>query len=175
MRTNLTIALACAALVASAGAAAQSKDAKGGLSGQDRKYFQEIAQANLAEVQAGKLAQKKASSDDIKKFAQHMVEDHGKMIEEQRAMAKAKNVSLPKEAKKEDQSALKKLEKASGAEFDRAYIEQMVKDHEKALQLVQDAAKNAKDPELKQAAAKAAPEIKQHLDMAKQVANKKSG
>ena len=60
-------------------------------------------------------------------------------------MAKAKGVSLPKQPKKEHQSALKKLEKASGAEFDRAYMDQMVKDHEKTLQLLQETAKNAKE------------------------------
>jgi putative membrane protein len=188
MRTKLTLTLAlatCAALVASPGLLAQMKDKKdasaqteqkkkGGLAGQDRKYFQEIAQANLAEIETGKLAQSKASSDEVKKFAQHMVDDHGKMLQEQQTMAKSKGVSLPKQPKKEHRSALKKLEAASGEKFDRAYMEQMVKDHEKTLKLVQDAAKNAKDPELKQAAQKAAPEVQKHLDMAKQIASKKS-
>jgi putative membrane protein len=101
-------------------ASAKTEQKKGGLAGQDRKYFQEIAQANLAEVQAGRLAQKKASSDEVKKFAQYMVEDHGKMLEEQRSLAQSKGASLPKQPKKEHQSALKKLEGASGGEFDRA-------------------------------------------------------
>jgi uncharacterized protein (DUF305 family) len=87
----------------------------------------------------------------------------------------SKSVSLPKQPKKEQQSALKKLEGASGSEFDRAYMQQMVEDHEKALKLVQDTAKNAKDAELKQAAEKAAPEVQKHFDMAKQIAGKKSG
>ena len=186
MRTKLTLVFAaCAALAAAQGASAQSserKDAsprseqkKGGLASEDRRLFQDLFQANLAEVDAGKLAQKKASSDDVKKFAQHMVEDHGKMLEEQRAMAKSKRVSLPRAAKKDQQSALKKLEGASGERFDRAYMEQMVKDHEKALKLAQDAAGNAKDAELKQAAEKAAPEVQKHLDMAKEIAAKHSG
>jgi len=186
MRTKLTLVLAaCAALVAAQGASAQSSDRKdaasrsaqkkGGLAGEDRKLFQELAQANLAEVDAGKLAQKKASSDDVKKFAQHMVEDHGKMLEEQRAMAKSKGVSFPRAPKKDQQSALKKLEGASGEKFDRAYMEQMVKDHEKALKLAQDAAGKAKDAELKQAAEKATPEVQKHLDMAKEIAAKHLG
>jgi putative membrane protein len=185
VRTKLTFALvACAALAASPSLFAQSKDTqdasaktepkKKGLAGQDRKYFQEMAQANLAEIETGKLAQNKASSDDVKKYAQHMVEDHGTMLQEQQAMAKAKGVSLPKQPKKEHQSALKKLQGVSGEQFDRAYMEQMVKDHEKTLKLVQDAAKSAKDPQLKQAAEKAVPEVQKHLDMAKQIADKKS-
>jgi len=186
MRTTLTLALAvCAALVASSGALAQSEDTKGpstgaehkknSLSREDRKHFREIAQANMAEVQAGKLAQQKASSDDVKKFAEHMVEDHGKMLDKQETMAQAKGVSLPKGPGRAERAALKKLEAASGAEFDRTYVQQMVQGHEKALKLVQDTAKSAKDPELKQAAENAAPEVQQHLDMAKQLAGKKSG
>jgi putative membrane protein len=184
MRTKLTIALLIsAALTASPSLLAQSKDTKdasakteqkkGGLTGKDRKYFQDIAQANMAEVETGKLAQSKASSEEVKKYASHMIEDHGQMLEEQQAMAKAKGMQLPKQPKKEHQSALKKLEGMSGQEFDRAYMEQMVKDHDKTLKLVRETAKNAKDPELKQAAEKAAPDVEKHLAMAKQIAGDK--
>lgn len=187
MRTKLTLALAaCAVVVASSGVLAQSKDtkdpstraeqkqgSKSSFAREDRRHFRQIAQANMAEVQAGKLAQSKASSDEVKKFAQHMVEDHGKMLEEQETMAQAKGVSLPKEPGKAEKSALKKLQSSSGEQFDRSYMEQMVKDHEKALKLVRDTAKGAKDPELKQAAEKAAPEVEKHLEMAKEIAAKK--
>ena len=179
MRTKLTLALVtCAALLASPTLVAQTQDSKdasaktaqkkGGLAGQDRKYFQEMAQANMAEVQTGKLAQQKASSDDVKKFAEHMVQDHGKLLQEQQSMAKAKGVSMPKQPKKEHQAALKKLQGSSGGEFDRMYMEQMVKDHERTLKMLQQAAKNAKDPQLKQAAEKAAPDVQKHVEMAKQ-------
>lgn len=189
MRTKLTLALAASAvLAASSGVLAQSKDtkdsspraeqsktSKGSLAREDRKHFREIAQANMTEVEAGKLAQNKASSDEVKKFAQHMVDDHSKMLKEQETMAQAKGVSLPKEPGKSEKSALKKLQSASGAQFDRSYMQQMVKDHEKALKLVQNTAKSAKDPELKQAAEQAAPEIQKHLDEAKEIAGKQSG
>jgi putative membrane protein len=186
MRTTLTLALAASAvLAASSGALAQSQDTKepstrsepkkSSLDRADRRHFREIAQANMAEVEAGKLAQGKASSDEVKKFAQHMVEDHSRMLEEQETMAQSKAVSLPKAPAKAEKSALKKLQSESGAQFDRSYMQQMVKGHEKALKLVQDTANSAKDPQLKQAAEKAAPEVQQHLDMAKQIAAKQSG
>ena len=186
MRTKLTLALAaCAALCASSGVLAQSSDTKSpsttksehkksSLDRADRRHFRDIAQANMAEVQAGKVAQAKASSDEVKKFAQHMVDDHSKMLKEQETMAQSKGVALPKEASKAEKSALKKLQSASGAQFDKSYMQQMVKDHEKALKLVQDTAKSAKDPELKQAAEQAAPEIQKHLDEAKEIAGKTS-
>jgi putative membrane protein len=67
----------------------------------------------------------------MKKFAQHVVQDHGKMLQEQQTLAKSKGVALPKQPEKEYQAAFKKLEGAAGAKFDRAYMQRMVKDHEK--------------------------------------------
>ena len=93
-------------------------------------------------------------------------------VKESRAMAKATGVALPKDLKKEHQSAMKKLKSASGEAFDRAYMEQMVKDHEKTLKLLQEVQKNAKDPALRQAAEKAAPEVEKHLVKAKEIAGK---
>ena len=144
---------------------------KGGLAGNDAKYMRQMAQSDLAEVRAGKLGAQKASSGEVKKFAQHMVDDHGKQLSEARDLARKKNMQLPSELTTKHQDAMKKLQKASGPEFDKAYMQQMVKDHEDALKLAQDAAKNAKDKDLKAAAEKAVPVIEGHLKMAKEVAS----
>lgn len=172
MIPRLITLLAAFALGVAAPAFAQSK--KDSLAKQDQQYFRDIAQANMAEVQTGKLAEQQASSNNVKVFARDMVTDHGKMLEEQREMAKAKGVQMPKEPKKEHQAALQKLKKAKGEQFDRAYMSQMVKDHEKTLKLVQDTAKNAKDPELKAMAQKAAPDIEKHLQAAKELSDRAS-
>jgi putative membrane protein len=166
--------LAALALAAAAPAFAQSQSKKGSVSKQDQQYFRDIAQANMAEVQAGKVAQQQASNPQVKEFAEHMVQDHGRMIQEQEQMAGAKGVQMPKQPKKEQQAALDKLKKAEGAQFDKAYMSQMVKDHEKALKTVQQAAKNAKDPQVKQMAQKAEPDIEKHLQMAKQLSDSAS-
>lgn len=137
------------------------------LSKEDRQRFQRLARDNMAEIELGKLAQQKAASPDVKKFGEHMVEDHGELLEEQKKLAEKKNVKMPQGPNKEQQQAKKKLEGLSGEKFDQAYMQQMVKDHEKALKLVQDTAKNARDPQLKQMAQKAAPDIKEHLQAAR--------
>jgi putative membrane protein len=134
------------------------------------KRANQIAQSDLAEVQAGKLGVSKASSPEVKKFAQSMVDDHGKHLSELRTMAKTKGMELPSAPAKKHQEALKKLQSASGAEFDKLFMTQMVKDHEDALKLVQDTAKNAKDAELKADAEKTAPVIQKHLEEAKRIA-----
>ena len=109
----------------------------------------------------------------MKKFAQHMVDDHGRMYKETRTLAQSKQVRVPDAPAPKHQEALKKLKSASGEEFDKAYMREMVKDHEQALKLAQRGAKNAHDPEIKAAVQKAAPEIEEHLKMARKLASAK--
>jgi putative membrane protein len=185
MLTKIAVVLAALTLAAASPAVlAQSKQSsdkqssrsqkEGSLAKDDQKRFRDMAQANMAEVQAGKLAQQQARSDEVKKFGEHMVEDHGKMLDEQQQMAQSKGLEMPKQPNKEQQSAMKKLQSAKDGQFDKAFMSQMVKDHEKSLKLARDAAKNAKDPELKAMAQKAEPDIQKHLQMAKQLSDQAS-
>lgn len=176
-RKLFAAAVAAAALIAMAGSPSaqdtkkqQEAAKKAALQGSDGKMIREIAQADLAEVAAGKLGASKAQSGEVKQFAQHMVEDHGKHLAQVRKMAKAKGVQLPSTPAKKHQDAMKQLESASGPAFDKAFMDMMVKDHEEALKLVQAAAKNAKDKDLRADAQKTAPVIEKHLEMAKSIA-----
>jgi putative membrane protein len=163
-RASALVVLACSLALASPFALADKADKN------DAKALQDLVQANLAEVQAGKLASQKAQNPEVKKFARHMVEDHGKQLGELKQIAQAKEVTLPAAAKPKHQTAMKKLQDLSGGEFDRAYMTQMVKDHGETLTLVQKTAKQAKDDELKAAAKKAEPAIRRHLDTAQKLA-----
>jgi len=175
-RVLFAAAVAAAALIAMAGSPSaqdtkkEQAAKKSALQGNDGKMIREIAQADLAEVAAGKLGASKAQSGEVKNFAQHMVDDHGKHLAEVRKMAKAKGVQLPSTPAKKHQDAMKKLESASGTGFDKAFMDMMVKDHEEALKLVQATAKNAKDKDLRADAQKTAPVIGKHLEMAKSIA-----
>lgn len=136
----------------------------------DTQRFRDLARASLAEIEAGKLARERAGMHAVKDFAKDMVEDHGRMLDQQRSLAKKEKVTLPREPGKAQQDAMKKLrDQARGPEFDRAFMAQMVKDHQAALRLARDTAKNAKDPQLKAAAEKAVPEIRKHLQVAQQL------
>ena len=129
-----------------------------------------LAQGNLAEIESGKLAAAKAQSPDVKSFGQKMVDDHGKMLEDLKSLAKAKGVALPDALSLKDLAEKKKLEHHSGADFDKSYMAEMVKDHEKDLKEVQDLAAKAKDPDFKAAMQKASGKIKEHLQLAQRIA-----
>ena len=86
----------------------------------EARSLRQIAQADLAEVQAGQAAAGKASNAEVKKFAQHMVDDHGKHIEEVRSLAKSKGVQVPSAPDRKHQDAMKKLEEAKDGELKAA-------------------------------------------------------
>jgi putative membrane protein len=167
MRSSITLMLLPALVAASTlGYAVEAK-----VSRQDAKAIRNLAEANRAEVDAGKLALQKARSEDVKKFAQHMVDDHGRMLEEVQQLAESKGIKLPDGVGVKNKAQEKKLEMASGDKFDKDYIAAMVKDHQTDLKELQKISKNAKDPELKAAADKAASTVKQHFEMAKQMSS----
>ena len=164
------LAAACAAFLAfgpSSGHAQDKADksAKKGasMSKGDMRSMQKMAQADMAEIAAGKVAAEKASNPEVKKYGQHMVDEHSKMLEEGNKLAQAKGMKPPAAPEKKQQTALKKLQGLSGEDFDRQYVQQMVKDHRDALKLAEKAAKDAKDPDPKAHAQKGAPHIKEHL------------
>src|SRR3954471_24429001 len=173
------LAAACAAFLAFGPSSghAQDKadksakaDKKGAnISKSDMRSMQKMAQADMAEIAAGKVAAEKASNPEVKKYAQHMVDEHSKMLDEGSKLAQAKGMKPPAGPDKKHQDALQKLQGLSGEDFDRQYMRQMVKDHQDALKLAEKAAKDAKDPDLKAHAQQGAPHIKEHLAMAQKL------
>lgn len=136
----------------------------------DAKAMKNLAQANLAEIEGGKLAASRAESPEVKQFGQRMADEHGKMLEDLKQLAEQKNVRLPTQPKASESAKLKKLEALSGEKFDRAYMAEMVKDHRKDVKEVAGIEKKAKDADFKSAVQQAHETISQHLQSAQQIA-----
>ena len=157
------IALAAGALIA-APAFAQKMD------NADISAMKQLASANLSEIAGGKMAVTKAQSPKVKEFAQKMVDDHTKMLDDLKSLAKSKDVALPQDPPAKDMAEQKLLEHASVQDFDRKYMEHMVKDHQKDAEDTANIAAKAKDPQFKSAVQQAHSKIEQHLTLAKSVA-----
>lgn len=97
----------------------------------DRNFVMKAAQGGMAEVELGKLAQQKASSDDVKNFANRMVEDHQKANDELKQWVGTKSITLPTDLNAKDKATLDRLSALSGPAFDKAYMQFMLKDHKK--------------------------------------------
>ncbi len=138
-------------------------------------FMKEAAEGGLAEVELGRLAADKASSDAVKKFGQRMVDDHGKANSELQSIAQQKNVTLPTDLNAKDRALKAKLEKASGPAFDREYMKAMVQDHTKDVKTFQREAKTGKDADVKAFAEKTVPTLEEHLKQAKEVDSQVAG
>lgn len=141
----------------------------------DRTFIMEAAAGGMAEVQLGKLATEKASSADVKRFGQMMVDDHSKANDELMKIIKDKQLIPPHALKPQDQEMYDKLSKMSGEQFDRTYMQNMVRDHEKDVAEFKKASQSASDPAVKQFAASTLPVLQKHLDDAKDIHGKLMG
>jgi putative membrane protein len=131
----------------------------------DNGFMIKAAQGGMAEVELGRMAATKAQNAEVKKFAQMMVEDHSNANTELKSLATKKGVTIPAETDAEHKSVADKLTALSGAEFDKAYVQAMVDDHKKTVDLFQNESTNGTDAEAKAFAAKTLPKIKAHLEM----------
>jgi predicted outer membrane protein len=122
------------------------------------------------------LAQSKGQSAEVKAFGQQMIDDHTANLTEVKTLADARGVTLPTEPDAKHKAMAAKLEKMSGADFDKAYMKQAgVQDHKTVHAKLMAASKKAKDPEVKALVDKTEPVVAQHLKSAQQMPAPKSG
>ncbi len=135
------------------------------LDSQDKDFIMEAAKGGMMEVDMGKMAQQQGKSAEVKKIGKMMVTDHTKANNQLMAIAKKKNVTV---------DTSHKMEKMNGADFDKEYLDQMVKDHDKDIAAFEKEAKNGKDADVKGFASKTLPTLKKHLQMVKDAQGKMS-
>jgi len=136
----------------------------------DQAFVRKALEGGNTEVQLGQLAQQKAQSDDVKQFAQRMVQDHTQLGDQMKPLAQQLGVNEPKGPSKKDKELMAKLQGLSGQQFDDAYIKAMLKDHKQDLKEFKDVAETTQNPNVKQAAQQGAGMISQHLQLIQQIA-----
>ncbi|AOJ79253.1 hypothetical protein WS86_00445 [Burkholderia savannae] len=142
-----------------------------------------VATANQVDIDAGKLAESRSASKDVKAFAQRMVADHGSVNQAAADLLHKLNVAPEENAtsrslKQGGDENLANLKTLHGAAFDSAYVAHEVAYHETVLDaLDKTLIPNAKNDELKALLVRARPVFVAHLDHAKhlQAALGKSG
>lgn len=150
-------------------AAKEANDQSAVVDNETTEFLMKAAMGGMMEVQAGQLAQTNAASQQVKDFGNRMVTDHGQANQELMSLAQSKNVTLPTVLEGEHREHVTDLGKKSGKEFDKAYMDMMVKDHNKDVEMFENAANNSKDATVKAFAAKTLPILRQHLELAKSV------
>ncbi len=158
--------LGLGAWLASLSVAADEKPSK---LGGDPDFAQKASASSMAEVNFSELAVRFTRNPAVKQFAQLMIRDHMRAGQELTQLANARAIRLAPAMDEKHQKLYDKLKTLSGAEFDRAYMDAMVKDHEEAVKLFEAESKDGKDQAMKRWAGKLEPTFKKHLEKARQV------
>ena len=141
----------------------------------DSKFMMTLAAGGMNEIGLSQTALSKSTNDDVKQYAQKMVDDHTMAGDELKSLAASKNVTLPMTMDAKHTALNQKLSAMSGSSFDMEYIKAMVSDHEKTVALLQKEAGSGKDAEAKALASKLLPTVQGHLEMAKSMMTSMSG
>lgn len=141
----------------------------GNVSTSDRRFVRGAVQGGMGEVELGKLAAEKGSTDEVKKFARCMVDDHSKAANQLKQIASEKGIAVPQQLSARDRALKDRLSKLSGEEFDKAYLSDMVKDHTQDAADFQRERTSGADSDIRDFAAKTLPTIQDHLRQAKEI------
>lgn len=135
------------------------------------RFIKKAAASNIAEVELAELAMERAQSKQVKKLAQHIKQDHARANAALKSVADQKGVPLPDETDADHKQEKRRLAKLEGSEFDRAYIEAMVKEHRQDIKQFEKQTRGG-DDQLKQFAEQTLPKLRQHLTHAREIQKK---
>jgi putative membrane protein len=163
------LALSLGAIVSASAQTAKPQPPAGkapGVATADALFIRTAGEAGKAEVDLAKLAIEKSTNANVKAFAEALRNDHEKANAELGELADRKGVTVA--ATTASAKAMhNKLAAMSGAEFDKAFLAEMVSDHEKAVSDFTKESKNTKDADIQAFTDKALPTLKDHLARAK--------
>ena len=163
MKKTLLSALTVLALFT---ACDKDDDDENELNSTDRNFMTNVAIANMAEVMTGQLAATKGTNPGVVQFGQHMVMEHGMAQTELQRMADSLGHTLPTTVDPEHQALMTRLNSLSGYQFDTAYINSQVKDHQKTLNIFQMEQGDGDHWRVRYYASKYRPHIEMHLHVA---------
>ncbi len=141
----------------------------------DRLFIREAAIGGMAETQAAKIAEQKASIDAVKESGRRLDKDHSAANDRLRDLAKTAGLSLPESLDTEHAAMIGQLKGANSAQFDRAYIASQIADHQKTAQLLEYEIGSGQDPQLKALVSDLLPVVLSHLRQAQTLASELSG
>ena len=145
--------------------------AKDTLNQQDKTFVKEAAIGGMAEVELSKIAQK-SDNAEVKRFADRMVRDHSAANQELTTIATGLGIDMPKALDQEHEQMRQKLTTLHGKAFDEQYMQGMVEDHNKAVNLFQQEERSGSSAHLKQFAQKTLPTLQEHQKMALELSHK---
>jgi putative membrane protein len=152
----LLLAVASCTVILAASAQAQSKS--------EKSFVKDAIAGDLGEIELGKLAQQRGSSEGVKSYGQTLATDHQAALDQMKSIAQSENVDVPSEPKADARRENERLSRMSGQEFDREFVKHMVDDHRKDIREFEAHAKGS--DAVAKAAQQQLPVLQKHLDQA---------
>ena len=132
----------------------------------DDSFVKKAAEGNQFEIQAGQMAEQKASNPDVRNLGSKIASDHQQANSQLQQLASSENVTLSD--KPANGSELKKLSGLQGQDFDKEFVKVMIRDHKRDIRLYQKEAQKGKDAQAKNFASQTIPALQSHLQMAQE-------
>ena len=146
-----------------------ARDNKTVLSDSDKNFLMKEEKDNIAEQEIGRFAAEKTQNKDVKDYAQMLVDDHTKALNDLVDLMNKKGMAQPNGLPKVEHDAMNKLNGLSGADFDREFINMMVEDHQKAVSEFRQEKDMAQDKDVKSYADNVLPVLEKHLQKAQEL------
>ncbi|MGE5547618.1 MAG: DUF4142 domain-containing protein [Solirubrobacterales bacterium] len=138
----------------------------------DRGFVADAASAGMSEVAMAQLAMDRARDPDVRAYASHLAQDHSRSSDKLRVAASQAGVGVPARLDAEDQAKVDKLSTLSGTAFDRAFLNQMVADHQETVNDFEREASRGDSAPLRSYADQSLPALRQHLAEAQALAHR---
>jgi putative membrane protein len=139
-------------------------------------FVRDASVGNQFEIMSSQLALKKTQNDDVKQFAQHMIDDHSRVRDQLKALASSAR-GMPQPSAKLDAKHQKLLDalKSAKSDFDKRYIDTQVDAHNEAVTLFDNYSKNGDNDVLKKFATDTLPTLKEHQQQIGQIKSSYGG
>lgn len=153
-----------------------STNQRGSLNAQDRQFLVKAAQRDMDEIMTSRLALQKASSGEVKSYAQMMIQQHTDSSNKLKPLAQQKSVALPNSPSPEGRALMAQLSKLSGRQFDQAYMRGQAQAHARTEAEYRRQLQQGQDPQVRAFANQVLPVVAEHRRMAEgMVAGRNNG
>jgi putative membrane protein len=167
LRHVIGAVLACAAGAAlhaadSSGSAGGTATTQSSLAQEDLAFIQKATASGMFEVESARLALTRQLSEDQRRVAQKILDDHSRANTELRTLASEKGITLASGLDERYGAKIAALRQLQGDDFQKSFHEAQIEAHKDAIRDFRTAATDAKDPELRAWAIKTLPTLEQH-------------
>lgn len=138
----------------------------------DTHFVDHAYTAGQNEIMLNRMAMQRSRNEDVRKFSQKMLEDHGKANQDLLLIVSEQRIAVPDKPLPDQEKDLQHISSNEVKDFDKEFMDHMVMNHEKSVKLFEQGSKELKNEKLKNFATKTLPTIKEHLKLAKETRDK---